>query len=112
MSSTSVHGLKAQLRGKPTLARYNYATVFVDHFSPALNMFIYTRATMETQSLKGNLPLNGIHMDLMSRFVTIVVTMEFSLTTNSELHGARQQDTLSVSAASMLDRSNVEILCV
>lgn len=33
MSSTSVPGLKQQLRGKPTLARYNYATVFVDHFS-------------------------------------------------------------------------------
>jgi len=33
ISSTSAPGLKAQLRGKPTLARYNYATVFVDHFS-------------------------------------------------------------------------------
>ena len=33
MSSTSVPGLKQQLKGKPTLARYHYATVFVDHYS-------------------------------------------------------------------------------
>ena len=33
MSSVSVPGLKAQLRGRPTLSRYHYATVFVDHFS-------------------------------------------------------------------------------
>ena len=33
MNSVSVPGLVAQLRGRATLARYNYATVFVDHFS-------------------------------------------------------------------------------
>ena len=34
MSSISVPGLVPQLRGTPTLRRYYYATVFVDHFSP------------------------------------------------------------------------------
>ena len=33
MSSTNVPGLVAQLRGRPTLRRYRYATVFVDHYS-------------------------------------------------------------------------------
>ena len=33
MSSTSVPGLMQQMKGKPTLARYHYATVFVDHYS-------------------------------------------------------------------------------
>ena len=33
MSSISVPGLVAQLQGTPTLRRYHYATVFVDHFS-------------------------------------------------------------------------------
>ena len=33
MSSISVPGLVPQLRGTPSLRRYHYATVFVDHFS-------------------------------------------------------------------------------
>ena len=33
MNSRSVAGLIGQLRGKPTLQRYYYATVFVDHKS-------------------------------------------------------------------------------
>ncbi|CAJ1938910.1 unnamed protein product [Cylindrotheca closterium] len=33
MSSTSVPGLMPQLRGHPTIARFHYATVFVDHYS-------------------------------------------------------------------------------
>ena len=48
MSSTSVPGLQAQLRGKPTLSRYHYATVFVDHFSGLEYVHLHERNDAES----------------------------------------------------------------
>ena len=45
MSSLSVPGLMPQLRGTPTLRRYHYATVFVDHFSRLDYIHLHERNT-------------------------------------------------------------------
>ena len=45
MSSLSVPGLMPQLRGKPTLRRHNYATIFVDHYSRLDFVHLHERNT-------------------------------------------------------------------
>ena len=48
MNSRSLPGLIAQLRGKPTLQRYNYATVFVDHYSNLDYVHLHTTNDAES----------------------------------------------------------------
>ena len=47
MSSTSVPGLQAQLQGRPTLSRYHYATVFIDHYSGLKYVHLHERKDAE-----------------------------------------------------------------
>lgn len=45
MTSLSVPGMMAQMRGRPTTKRYNYATVFVDHYSRLDYVHLHERNT-------------------------------------------------------------------
>ena len=85
MNSVSVSGLVPQLRGRALLARYNYATVFVDHFSGFDYVHLHEHNDAKLSS-KPNPVSNNSQNPSMSGSSTTIATTEFLLIRPTQPH--------------------------